>query len=107
MVENQQRHHINIIACLPASLEFHYFQEETVPNMEKEISHFQAQGNVLILGDLNSRTGVESDFTDTNGDCYITGNNVTFPSHPHRQSFDLQIFWRLGLCIVNGRLHGD
>ncbi len=39
-----------------------YFQEETFPNIEQEISHFQAQGNVLLMGDLNSRTVDKLDF---------------------------------------------
>ncbi len=62
-----------------------YFQEETFPNIEQEISHFQAQGNVLLMGDLNSKTGDKLDFIASQGTRFITGNNSLFPSHPPRQ----------------------
>ena len=42
-----------------------YFKEDTFPNIENEINHFQVQGSVLITGDLNSRTGEETDLTNT------------------------------------------
>ncbi len=68
-----------------------YFQEETFPNIEQEISHFQAQGNVLLMGDLNSRTVDKLDFIASQGTRFITGNNSLFPSHPPRQNWDLQV----------------
>ncbi len=92
-----------------------YFQEETFPN--KKISHFQAQGNELLMGDFNSRTGDKLDFIASQGTRFITGNNRLFPSHPHRLNCDpqvnahgrqlLQLCRGLALYIVNGRLRGD
>ncbi len=61
-------------------LESPYFQEETFQNIEQEISHFQAQGNVLLMGDFNSRTGDKLDFIESQGSRFITGNNTFFPS---------------------------
>lgn len=51
-------------------LESPYFQEETFQNIERGISHFQAQVigdkalrfQALLIGDLNARTGEEFDF---------------------------------------------
>lgn len=98
-------------------LESPYFQEETFQNIEREISHFQAQGNVLLMGDLNARTGAELDFIESHGSRFITGNNHLYPSHPSRQNCDetvnahgrqlLQLCRGLALYIVNGRLRGD
>ena len=36
--------------------------------LEGEINHFQAQGHVLVCGDLNVRTGQEHDTLSTQGD---------------------------------------
>ncbi len=88
--------------------------------LEEETSHFQAQGNVLICGDLNARTGLQPDFIDTQGSKYINNKltviNNTF-SHIHRNNHDhtvnkdgkdlLQLCRSLGLYIINGRLRGD
>ena len=37
-----------------------YFKEESFSILEEEISNFQSQGNVMLCGDLNSRTGEHS-----------------------------------------------
>ncbi len=75
---------------------------------------------MLICGDLNARTGLQPDFTDTQGSKYINNKltviNNTF-SHIHRNNHDhtvnkngkdlLQLCRSLGLYIINGRLRGD
>ncbi len=97
-----------------------YYSEDTFSTLEEETSHFQAQGNVLICGDLNTRTGLKPDFTDTQGSKYINNKltviNNTF-SHIHRNNHDhtvnkngkdlLQLCRILSLYIINGRLRGD
>ncbi|XP_056588353.1 uncharacterized protein LOC130408891 [Triplophysa dalaica] len=98
-------------------LESPYFQEETFQNIEQEISHFQAQGNVLLMGDLNARTGKELDFLESQGTRFLTGNNNLYPSYPARENCDqtvnahgrqlLKLCRGLALYIVNGRLRGD
>ena len=50
-----------------------YFNEHSFSILEDEISYFQAQGSVLICGDLNARTGTEPDFISTQGDKHIPG----------------------------------
>jgi len=97
-----------------------YYSEDMFSTLEEETSHFQAQGNVLICGDLNARTGLQPDFTDTQGSKYINNKltviNTTF-SHIHRNNHDhrvnkngkylIQLCRSLGLYIINGRLRGD
>ncbi len=97
-----------------------YYSEDMFSTLEEETNHFQAQGNVLICGDLYARTGLQPDFTDTQGSKYINNKltviNNTF-SHIHRNNHDhtvnkngkdlLQLCRSLGLYIINGRLRGD
>lgn len=95
-----------------------YFNEDSFSILEDEISYFQAQGSVLICGDLNARTGTEPDFISTQGDKHIPGQvSIPLPSQPRRNNFDktvnksgqqlLQLCRTLGLYMVNGRLQGD
>ena len=44
-------------------MESPYLNEEIFSPIGEEISHFQAQGSVLVTGDLNPRTGEKLDFT--------------------------------------------
>ncbi len=70
----------------PPPLESPYFQEETFQNTEQEISHFQAQGKVLLMGDY-ARTGKELDFLESHGTRFITGYNDLYPSYPTRENW--------------------
>ncbi len=45
-------------AYIPPS-ESPYHNENSFSILEDEISYFQTQGNILICGDLNARTGTE------------------------------------------------
>ena len=95
-----------------------YFSEDTFHILETEISHFQAQGNVLICGDTDACTGTLTDLTDPQGDKYFTNGNIfnTF-TLPHRNNSDqvinksgkelVQLCRSLGLYFVNGRVRGD
>ena len=57
--------------------------------LKDEISHYQAQGSVLICGDLNARTGIETDSVTSEGDKHIPGQiSIPLPPHPHRNNFD-------------------
>lgn len=104
-------------AYIPPS-ESPYYNQNTFSILEDEISFYQTQGNVLICGDLNARTGTEPDLINAQGDKHIPGQiNTPPPSHRHRNNFDktvnknghqlLQLCRTLGLYIVNGRLRGD
>ena len=86
-------------------------------HLETEINYFQSEGHVMICGDLNSRTGERPDFVSSQGDHFITGDNINFPLYSPRQNYDkstnahrkeiLQLCRSLGLYIVNGRVRGD
>ncbi|XP_037603419.1 uncharacterized protein LOC119475038 isoform X2 [Sebastes umbrosus] len=104
-------------AYIPTS-ESPYYNENCFSILEDEINHYQAQGSVLICGDLNARTGIEPDCINPQGDKHIPDQiSIPLPSHPHRNNFDktvnksghrlLQLCRTLGLYIVNGRLRGD
>ncbi|KAI4889447.1 hypothetical protein NFI96_002246 [Prochilodus magdalenae] len=95
-----------------------YYDEDIFPSLHHQISSFQAQGSVLICGDLNARTGSLPDFTSEQGNRYIFKHqylrNIThlprYNSDPqvNRNGKDLlQLCQSLGLYIVNGRLRGD
>lgn len=97
---------------------FLFFYKKDTSNIKSEINPFQAQGNVLICGDLNARTCEEPDFTNTPGNNYIFVNNHLYlPFHSHRNNYDkktnahgeqlLKLHRSLGQYIVNGRFRGD
>ena len=85
--------------------------------LETDTCHFQAQGNVLICGDLNARTGLHPDILNSQGDHFIAQNTPFNTIFSHRKNFDsstnrngkdlLQLCRSLGLYIANGRLRGD
>ncbi len=63
-----------------------YYKRRHFLHIREETSHFQAQGNVLICGDLNARTGLQPDFTDHKGANTSTTkltviNNTFLPIH--------------------------
>ena len=92
-----------------------YYNENSFSVLEDEISSYQTQGNVLICGDLNTRTGSESDLINAQGDKHIPGQiNIPSPSQQSRYNFDktvnrngqqlLQLCRTLSLYIANSRL---
>lgn len=95
-----------------------FFNEDNFPTLEGEINYFQSQGNILICGDLNARTGEELDTLHSQGDKHIPGGDIlSSPTQTPRLNHDkttnkngthlLQLCHALGLYIVNGRLRGD
>jgi len=52
-----------------------YYNENIFETLHNQINHFQAQGSVLMCGDLNARTGSLSDYTTDNGNNYIFGQS--------------------------------
>ena len=110
----------NVILCatyIPPS-ESPYFNEESFSILEGEMSHFQAQGNILVCGDLNARTAEEQNTINSQRDKQVPGsNNLSLPTYPHRNNYDkvknkngvqlVKLCGTLGLYIVNGRQRGD
>ncbi|KAL6455216.1 hypothetical protein MHYP_G00363500 [Metynnis hypsauchen] len=102
---------------IPPSESPHY-DEDIFPSLHHQISSFQAQGSVLICGDLNAHTGSLPDFNTEQGNNYIFGHqhpgNISdlprFNSDPqvNRNGKDLlQLCQSLGLYIISGGLRGD
>src|SRR4029434_9376016 len=91
-----------------------YFKDQTFTDLEGAITHFQTQGNILIVGDLNARTAEESDTTSTNGDKYMNNKTNTSLTLPLRNNYEkitnrngkelLQLCRSLSLYIVNNCL---
>ena len=94
-----------------------HFKDQTFAALEGEINHFQTQGNILLVGDMNARIAEELDTTKTKGDKYISNKTNTCLSLPPRNNYDkmtnkhgkglLQLCRALSLYIVNGRIRGD
>ena len=105
----------NVLLCATyiPPLESPYLNEDSFSILEGEINHFQAQGHVLVCGDLNARTGQEPDTFSTQGGKRLPGGD-SIPSLRHnydrtttKGSQLLQFCRRLSLYIVNGRPRGD
>lgn len=95
-----------------------YYQEKCFLHLQKDILYFQSQGNVLICGDLNARTGREMDYINTTGNGHIFGDIICQSTViTQRNSCDniinkngkqlLKLCKGLGLYILNGRTRGD
>ncbi len=96
-----------------------YHDEEYLNNIHTEISHFQAQGNVLLCGDFNARNGSEPDNIDPKGNGHVFGQNPLSVTKnlPPRNNLDqtvnktgrelVQLCRASGLYILNGRIRGD
>lgn len=96
-----------------------YFEEDIFETLHREINHFQAQGNVLLCGDLNARTGCEPDSIDPQGSSHVFGQTPLYvtPTIINQNDLDCEInksgrevmhlCQALGLYIVNERLRGD
>ena len=94
-----------------------YYSEKTFETLKSDIIEFQSKGKILLMGDLNARTGNDPDYIDPCGLKYITALQQTTIVSRHRQTFDnvvnkhgkelLQLCKAMGLYIVNGRIRGD
>ena len=74
---------------------------------------------MLLIGDLNGRTGTEPDIIDPQGNNHVFGQSPLFttPTITHRKNLDsvinqsgkevVHLCRALGLYIVNGRFRGD
>ena len=110
LTSNTQNIFICAIYIPPA--ESPYFKDQTFSDLEGDITHFQTQGNILIVGDLNARTAEESDTTSTNGDKYMNNKTNTSLTLSVRNNYDkitnrngkelLQLCRSLSLYIANG-----
>ena len=70
-----------------------YFEEDIFETLHSEITYFQAQGNMLLTGDLNGPTGTEPDVIDPQGNNHVFGQFILFtkPTITHQNNFDSEI----------------
>ena len=85
-----------------------FYETDIFQTIQDDVTFFQDKGSVFLLGDLNCRTSIKSDFIEN--DRHILSRD----RHASQAIFNgpkNQSFW--GLCkavnlrIVNGRLHKD
>ena len=67
----------NVLMCATfiPPIESPYFNDDSFSILEREINNFQAQGHVLVCGDLNARTGQEPDTLSTQRDKHLPGSD--------------------------------
>lgn len=108
-----------LCAVYTPPVESPYYDEEYISSLHTEISHFQAQGNVLLCGDFNARTGSKLDYVDPQGNKHVFGQCSPYltPALRIRNSLDhsvnksgkelVHLCRALGLYMLNGRIRGD
>ena len=94
-----------------------YFEKEIFDELENDIALFSLKGHIMILGDLNARTGKLDDFVSKNGKHFINDTSEHSLKTKTRQNFDNQINNHgkqlINVCkscdlrILNGRTKGD
>ena len=95
-----------------------YLHPELFEDLEKDIENYSSQGSVLLMGDLNSRTGKYPDSVSQEGNNIITNDQSEYAlSFNQSNSFGnelnnhgkrlLEICRRADLRILNGRVSGD
>lgn len=60
-----------------------HFEEDIFETLHSEITYFQAQGKVLLTGDLNGRTGIEPDVIDPQGINHVFGQSPVYHTNHH------------------------
>ena len=86
--------------------------------LHSQIIHFQAQGKVLICGDLNARTGSLADYNSDEANNHIFHNSypsnmVNFACNAFDKSVNkhgkllMELCKSLGVYLLNGRVQGD
>ena len=69
-----------------------YFHPELFEDLESDIANYSSQGSVLLMGDLNSRTGKYPDSVSQEGSNIITNDQSKYAlSFSQRNSFDNEL----------------
>ena len=69
-----------------------YFHPELFEDPENDIENYSSQGSVLLMGDLNSRTGKYPDSVSQEGNNIITNDQSEYAlSFNQRNSFDNEL----------------
>ena len=112
---------VYICACYIPPVNSTYFEDD-FSNLENEITSIPQNTNILILGDLNARTGEKTDFIENEGSTHeqlytILPDNYTEDTNYNRNSCDkicntqgqnlIDLCIASQLRILNGRFIGD
>ena len=95
-----------------------YYNSDIFTDLEKDITKFSAEGLIMLIGDLNARTGSALDFVNSDHCIHVPGINLPQKHNlRRRKNYDSQINEHgkslLEICktwdmrIVNGRTSGD
>ena len=95
-----------------------YFNSDVFEVLESDISHFSQNGEILLCGDFNVRTGTYTDSVETEGNKFISEELNWSPTNETlRKGFDnvinnhgkisLNICKSQNLKILYGRTPGD
>ena len=95
-----------------------YFSEDIFEELENDINYYSSRGSILLLGDLNARTGKYNDFLEAPHRCFLDideqenvtpvayRNNCDNVLNEHGKAL-LKICKNCDLRILNGRKKGD
>lgn len=95
-----------------------YFDSEIFDQIEHDVDKYSNKGNIILLGDLNARTGKQTDIVSKEGNTFTKNDCSDLSLDPcHRNNFDnninshgkrlLDVCKMFDLKILNGRSHGD
>ena len=97
----------------------HHYSNDLFEELENDISHFRSKGKIMLLGDLNARTGKSNDYITADGNHFLcsgileeqaafaeTRNNLDNNINNHGK-FILEICKNFDIRILNGRFRGD
>ena len=109
--------HVFLFGAYIPPINSNYYDSELFEELENDISEFSSMGQIVLLGDLNARTGKYNDhIADDKIDALpasletsfipIYRNNCDNVLNDHGKHF-LQICKNLDLRILNGRIRGD
>ena len=93
-----------------------YFDPEFFDQLEQDITDFSSTGSIILMGNINSRTGKYSDTVSQEGNNVITNDQSESAFQPtQRNSFDNVLNSHrkrlLEICktldLINGTVNGD
>ena len=102
----------------PENSSVHNFYETDIfQTIQDDVTFFQDKGSVFLLGDLNCRTSIKSDFIENDRHIPSRDVNTEIDTPLQRYSMDrgtnrfgenlLELCKAVNMRIVNGRLHKD
>ena len=94
-----------------------FYETDIFQTIQDDVTFFQDKGSVFLLGDLNCRTSIKSDFIENDRHIPSRDVNTEIDTPLQRYSMDrgtnrfgenlLELCKAVNMRIVNGRLHKD